>query len=99
MALSEIVHELEENARRDGAAAYRQLRRGLWVRMTPAADGDMMVCALARVVPSKPSDEECMTITRALAPVFVDRWVDSTNVPGPEGRRYNVRSTTYTRIF
>lgn len=99
MALSEIVNELEEQARQSGGAVYRQLQRGLWVRMTPGAEEHTMVCALARVMPSAPSKEECDTVARALAPVFVDRWVERTNVLGPQDKRYNVRSATYTRIF
>lgn len=99
MALSEMLAELEQAASAEKKATYRTLSGGLWLRVTPGAEPDSMVCAIARPAPSMPSADEEKTVAQALAPAFVSNWARRSGVPGPGNKRFNVSSVTYTRTF
>jgi hypothetical protein len=96
MALSDTLHDLERTAQSNGAA-YRQLQRGLGVKVSLTVDAGVYQCSIARQAPSVPSVGEERTVANALAPAFVGDWVRRTNVLGKDGKRYNISTVEYTR--
>ena len=93
--LAAILEELEERAHVDGVPAYRELYRGLHIRIEELETGWQV--AIAREWPSVPSEIEESTVLRHLAPLFHGQWHRTSKQTGRGGRVYNVSKMDYHR--
>jgi len=93
--LAVILEELEERAHNDGVPAYRELFRGLTIRIQELETGWQV--AIAREWPSLPSEIEESTVLRHLAPLHHGQWHRTNKQAGRGGRIYNVSKMDYHR--
>ena len=93
--LATILEELEELAHREGVPAYRELMRGLNIRIEELETGWQV--AIAREWPSVPSEIEESTVVRHLAPLYHGQWHRTNKQAGRGGRIYNVSKMDYHR--
>lgn len=90
-----ILEEMEECAHNDGVPVYRELFRGLTIRIQELETGWQV--AIAREWPSVPSEIEESTIVRHLAPLHHGQWHRTNKQAGHRGRVYNVSKMDYHR--
>ena len=93
--LAMILEDMEQSARVEGVPVYRELMRGLTIRIHQHETGWQV--AIAREWPSVPSEIEESTVLRHLAPLFAGQWHRTSKQAGRGGRVYNVSKLDYHR--